>query len=596
MANLGSWSIDRDAVKGLIGDICAIGNRFVGTAGEAKARRFVEERFRLAGLHDVRCEPVEILNYEPQKAVCEVAGSSKSFRCVGLQYTASASVEAEALYLGRPTSLDDLEAMERRLPPLAGKVAILHSYWPWLFADHLIARGVAAIVVISETPGGTISHLSAQLYPVNPGPAFEGRPLSVPGVTMDRDDGGLLVGLIASGETRLRVVHEADYKPVKTANVIGEIKGEGSECIVLGAHYDTQFEGEGAQDNATGLGALIAIAERWATAGDSLHRTVKFVAFCAEEQGMWGATEYCRSHAGELGATVAMVNMDALAWGIRGQRALLADPSIADYAEARAREIGWPVEITTNASLLRAADLNPFIDSGVPACWFWLFPPQHPYYHSAGDVIALLDIDAVAEVANVAAYMAHCLASDRSLDLGRAVGLPDAVAQPDGSDALARLDERLEQLRRGLSVMRVTLRLDVAGKNFPALGESVAEGAASIRQDESLDQRGAATAQWVMRNRKILVQPDFTTSGVDAPGPLIKAYGVKAQMLAPVLSGGEVVGWVSIHSARPRDWTAADEKLATIAANQCAADLDLLADAVRAKSGWTLVYRSDVKA
>lgn len=582
--------VNREAVERLIRDICAIGNRYVGTEGERIARTFVEESFARAGLRNVRCESVDILNYEPRRAECAIVGRTESLRCVGMQYTANATVEARAVYLGRPASVEALETICQELPPLSGKVAVLHTYWPWLFADHLIARGIAAIVAISETPGGTISHLTAQLYPVSQGPAFVGRPLPVPGVTLDRDDGALLLAQIANGETRVRIVHEALYLPTRTANVVGEIQGDGAEYIVLGAHYDTQFVGEGAQDNATGLGALIAIAERWALEAKP-HRTVRFVAFCAEEQGMWGATEYCRTHASEIPLTAAMINMDALAWAIRGQRALLADPSIADYAEARAREAGWPVEITTNASLLRAADLNPFIDAGVPACWFWLFPPQHPFYHSTGDVIGLLDMGAVTEVANVVAYTAHCLANDRHLELGRSVGLPENVRDVvEQRQVLDGLDAQLEALRSELSVMRVTLRLDVEGRNFPAIGEAVVEGAVSIRHDESLDQRGAATAQWVMHNRRTLVQPDLISSSVDAPGALIKAYGVKAQMLAPVTHNGAVVGWLSVHSARPRDWSADDERIATTIAEKIGAGLVQLAVAARSTLGWSLIY------
>lgn len=583
-------AINSDTVRRIIYDICGFGNRFVGTEGEARARGFVERSFKDAGLDNVRCEAVDILNYFPRSAKCNAVGSDAVFRCVGLQYTSSGTAEGVAVYLGRPSSLEELQDMENWLPSLEGKVVVLHTYWPWMFADHLVARNVAAIVAISETPGGTMSHITAQLYPVNPAPDYEGRPLSIPGVTMDRNDGALLVAMIANGETKLRVVHEAEYHSVRTANVVGEIRGELAENIVLGAHYDTQFEGVGAQDNATGLAALIAIAREAARC--DLRRTVTFVAFCAEEQGMWGATEYCRQHLNELDSTAAMINMDALAWAIPGSRALLADPSMISYAQACAEQAGWPIEVTTNASLLRAADLNPFIDAGVPACWFWMFPPQHPFYHSTGDTIGLLDMEAVTEVANVAAFTAYRLATDPFLKLGRATGLEEAVPADSASGPLTLkdLDRHLEQLRLDLSVIRVTVRLDVEGKNFPALGEAAAPGTVFIRSDESLDQRNAATAQWVIRNRALLVQPDLSTSEVRAPGPLVDAYGVQAQMLAPVLSRGEVVGWVSVHSAEPRCWSRRDEQLASTAADRIASCLDRLAEDTFAALGWKVLF------
>jgi Zn-dependent M28 family amino/carboxypeptidase len=129
---------------------------------------------------------------------------------------------------------------------------------------------------------------------------------------------------------------------------------------------------------------------------------------------------YCRRHAVELDSTVGMVNLDALAWAYPARRALYADPSIHDFAAAQARSLGWlPVE-EVEASLLAGADLNPFIDAGVPACWFWRYPPPHPYYHSEGDDPDFLDLELVAETADVAAATAFSLAQDPDLDLGRA--------------------------------------------------------------------------------------------------------------------------------------------------------------------------------
>jgi hypothetical protein len=115
-----------------------------------------------------------------------------------------------------------------------------------------------------------------------------------------------------------------------------------------------------------------------------------------------------------------MVNLDALAWAYPARKALYGDPSILRYAAARASSLGWFPAEEVDASLLAGADVNPFIDAGVPACWFWRYPPQHPYYHSEGDDPELLDPKLVAETADVAADTAFSLAQDPDLDLGRA--------------------------------------------------------------------------------------------------------------------------------------------------------------------------------
>jgi maleate isomerase len=126
-----------------------------------------------------------------------------------------------------------------------------------------------------------------------------------------------------------------------------------------------------------------------------------------------------------------------------------------------------------------------------------------------------------------------------------------------GADADPHSDAgpALDSLRVGTGAHRATLRLDVPGMNFPCVAESCAPGVRAISDDNSLDQAGAATAQWITRTRRVLVQPDLSAADPAPPQALLDAYGVRAQMLAPVMVAGERVGWISLHSTAPRDWT-----------------------------------------
>jgi GAF domain-containing protein len=138
------------------------------------------------------------------------------------------------------------------------------------------------------------------------------------------------------------------------------------------------------------------------------------------------------------------------------------------------------------------------------------------------------------------------------------------------------VDDQLEQLRSALTVARVTLRLDVSGLNFPVIGEALAHGTRSIRQDDTVDQRGAATAQWVMRHRQTLVQPDVLGTDPPPPQALVELYGVGAQILSPVARGGSVVGWVSVHASSPRKWSAHDVDLVDATARDLARSAEKL--------------------
>ena len=137
------------------------------------------------------------------------------------------------------------------------------------------------------------------------------------------------------------------------------------------------------------------------------------------------------------------------------------------------------------------------------------------------------------------------------------------------------LQDIVERLRDDVGASRTTLRLDVPGLNFPAVAESLAPGIKSIKADNSLDQRGAATGRRLLETGEILVQPNTATAEPPPPQALIDVYGTKAQMLAPVFRGGEVVGWLSVHyNPSVRDWTNEDVAALRQAATRVGEELD----------------------
>ena len=64
-------------------------------------------------------------------------------------------------------------------------------------------------------------------------------------------------------------------------NIEAEIHGASPEIVLVGAHYDSVFGAPGANDNGTGVAALLALARRFA--GKQTHHTLRFVAFVNEE-------------------------------------------------------------------------------------------------------------------------------------------------------------------------------------------------------------------------------------------------------------------------------------------------------------------------
>ena len=119
---------------------------------------------------------------------------------------------------------------------------------------------------------------------------------------------------------------------------------------------------------------------------------------------------------------------------------------------------------------------------------------------------------------------------------------------------------------------RVTIRVKDGRGGDPIVAEAVAPGVRSLLGGEGVgDLRSAATFQYLARERCVLVQDDLENADPAPPAALIQAYGARAQMLAPVLDGEEVVAIVSVHqSGGPRAWSPEDVRAIEDAAAEVA--------------------------
>lgn len=117
---------------------------------------------------------------------------------------------------------------------------------------------------------------------------------------------------------------------VEAANVVGIVNGSDpvlkNETIVIGAHYDHLGRGgegslapragdihHGADDNASGTAGLLELARIFASAeGPRPRRTIVFIAFSGEEEGLLGSNYYVNHPLKPLENTVAMINMDMI--------------------------------------------------------------------------------------------------------------------------------------------------------------------------------------------------------------------------------------------------------------------------------------------
>jgi hypothetical protein len=116
--------------------------------------------------------------------------------------------------------------------------------------------------------------------------------------------------------------------PITVYNTVGEIPGEkADEFVVVGAHLDSWDLAQGTTDNGTGSCIVLEAARLIAKSGVRPKRTIRFVLFSGEEQGLHGSKQYVIRHKAEMPKTsVALVHDTGtgkvLGFGLQGRAAI----------------------------------------------------------------------------------------------------------------------------------------------------------------------------------------------------------------------------------------------------------------------------------
>jgi hypothetical protein len=147
-------------------------------------------------------------------------------------------------------------------------------------------------------------------------------------------------------------------------NVVVRKQGSSPEKVVIGAHYDKVSHGCGAVDNWTGI---VAIAHIYRTIKDvPLKKSVLFVAFGREEEGLIGSREMVRAIDKEqLGQYCAMINIDSLGLGIPQAETGISSKKLVTRAAELAKRMQMPFQQGT----IREGDTDSssFLSRKIPA-------------------------------------------------------------------------------------------------------------------------------------------------------------------------------------------------------------------------------------
>ena len=111
---------------------------------------------------------------------------------------------------------------------------------------------------------------------------------------------------------KIDVQNRVTTGPVDSANVVGEIRGSEhpEQVIVVGGHLDSWDLATGATDDGCGVATTLGAAKAIKLSGFKPKRTIRFVLFTGEEEGLLGSIAYTRMHKNELQNHVAALILD----------------------------------------------------------------------------------------------------------------------------------------------------------------------------------------------------------------------------------------------------------------------------------------------
>ena len=214
-----------------------------------------------------------------------------------------------------------------------------------------------------------------------------------------------------SAEIRLHGEHRRGISYNVAALLPGSDPTLATETIIINSHYDhLPNRGEthypGANDNASGSAAMLELARAFAASPERPRRSLLFVSFGSEEEGLLGSYYYVEHPLRPLASTLAVLNLDMIGRdeshiaATKGKLNVPADTSNlvnlvgGDYspdlvaAIRRANkfanlELDEKYERDSTQNVLFRCDHFPFLWKDVPAVW--IFGGFHPGYHEASD-------------------------------------------------------------------------------------------------------------------------------------------------------------------------------------------------------------------
>jgi len=347
----------------------AIGSRPAGTATERAAADYIVSQFQSYG-YTVQKQSFGFPYFADRGSTLEgLAPQDNDLHPLTIGLSAGGRVEGPLVSAGKGRPEDAPQ------DGLKGRVTLVER-GDITFDQKLanmIKAGAAGIIIYNNGQGNFRGRL-ADLA-------------SIPVVSISQEEGNRLQQALSRGQVTVRLTVDAISERRQGQNIIATKQGSRPDTVIFGAHYDSVEAGPGANDNASGVAAVLELA-RLAQPGPL---TQRFIAFSAEELGLYGSQYYVSTLSQqERGQIKAMASLDMV--GVGNRMRFGGTQQVVDMGLAIASEQGiQALALTGNAS--SGSDHSSFISAGIPAALFHYTVGNDldPRYHSADDQASFVD-------------------------------------------------------------------------------------------------------------------------------------------------------------------------------------------------------------
>ncbi len=381
-----------------------IGPRLTSSDSLTEACHWAADRLRGWGLENVRLEEWGTFPVGYNRRVMEgrmTMPSKRRLVFASAAWGAGTDGMEEGPVLLAPANAEELEAARGKF---GGAWVLISNQRPRFDSDDDDFRSQLGSFLDAEGVRGILRAGRGEL--VHTGGNYRIDPDNLPtrvSITLLREQWQEMFNLIEAGE-EVRVGFDIDVEfvpgPIPQYNVIAEIPGETDELVIIGGHIDSWDGARGAQDNGTGTSTTLEAARLLAQSGVKPKRTIRFMLWSGEEQGLLGSRAYIAAHPEEAeriscvlvhdGGTNACAGIYATA-GMMPMFEEVFAPIIAHYADHEDETLRFRMRQVDSLPRGIGSDHDAYLTAATPTPgFFWDQRGQTSYgfiHHTQNDTI-----------------------------------------------------------------------------------------------------------------------------------------------------------------------------------------------------------------